>query len=180
MVDSEHVFACGASGTIIYTKDGINCSLVNVTETTNDLCGISMFDKNHGVAVGRSETIFYTTDRESWNPASVDPSISGKDFYAVYVTDQNTAWLIGSGFCTLGLKSVFAKTTDGGDTWTIWESRENVFENMYALNFTSPNQGVAVDAKGCVFVTDGNDWTFLLVNLDMIVKLWQTSLIKLM
>lgn len=162
VVDSEHVFACGASGTIIYTKDGTKWSPVNITGTTNDLWGISMYDKNHGVAVGRSQAIFYTTDGENWNPASVVPSISGRDFYAVCMTDQNTAWLVGSGFYSLNLKSVFAKTTDGGDTWTIWEPLENVFENMLALDFASPDRGVAVGAKGCVFVTtDGNDWTFL-------------------
>jgi len=160
-VDANNVYASGSKGTIIYTNDGNNWSSIN-TETTEDLFGIDMFDVNHGIAVGMHETILYTTDGLNWMPASSVPNIGGKDFNAVRMADQNTAWLVGDGFATLPLKSVFAKTTDGGDTWTLWEPTESIMQNMWGIDFTAPTKGVAVGHKGLVFVTtDGNEWTVL-------------------
>ena len=157
-VDEHHAFACGSDGVIVKTNDGINWSVVDVG-TNSQFYSIDMYDATHGIAVGKSETIFYTTDGISWNSATTPPRIGGKDFNAVCMLDQNTAWLVGDGFSFLALKSVFAKTIDGGNSWTLWEPAEMIMENMWAIDFTSATQGVAVGDKGWVFVTtDGNNW----------------------
>jgi photosystem II stability/assembly factor-like uncharacterized protein len=60
----------------------------------------------------------------------------------------------------MALKSVFAKSSDGGKTWKLWEPSEMIMENMWAIDFTSRTKGVAVGHKGWVFTTtDGNTWT---------------------
>jgi photosystem II stability/assembly factor-like uncharacterized protein len=161
-VDENNVFACGYNGTIVYTNDGENWSAIDHIETKNHFYGISMYDATHGIAVGNKETIYYTTEGKHWNPASRPPTIKDKDFNAVCMIDQNIAWLVGDGFSSLPLKSVFAKTIDGGNTWTLWEHAINMMENMWAIDFSGPTTGVAVGSKGCVFITsDGDNWTFL-------------------
>lgn len=158
-VDATTAYAAGYDGTLLYTTDGVNWSAIT-TGTTNRFYGIDMFDANHGIAVGKSETIYFTTDGQNWQPATTVPNIGGKDFNAVAMADQNTAWLVGDGFPFFALKSVFAKTTDGGDTWTLWENDDMIMENMWAIDFTTPTKGVAVGHKGWIFTTtDGNDWT---------------------
>lgn len=183
VVNLTHAFACGSDGVIIYTNDGTTWNSVN-TGTTERFYGIDMFDAIHGIAVGKSETIYYTTDGSTWNPATTKPSIGGKDFNAVAMADQNTAWLVGDGFPFLALKSVFAKTTDGGNTWTLWEADEMIMENMWAIDFASPTQGVAVGSNGWVFVTtDCNTWTplprYFADNSSAVAivgdKIWATS-----
>jgi len=158
-IDASTAFAAGSDGTIVYTNDGANWSAIS-TGTTSHFYGIDMFDATHGIAVGKGETIYFTTDGLNWQQASGIPNIGGKDFNAVAIADDTTAWLVGDGFSILALKSVFAKTTDGGNTWTLWENDDMIMENMWAIDFTSPTKGVAVGHKGWVFTTnDGNDWT---------------------
>lgn len=157
--DKNHAWAATDKGTILYTTDGQNWNLAPIS-TANSLYGIDFYDATHGIAVGEAETIFYTTDGINWNAATTVPNIGGKDFNAVKMADANTAWLVGDGFSVLGLKSVFAKTIDGGKTWIRWEPTEPIMENMWAIDFTSPTKGVAVGHKGWVFTTtDGNTWT---------------------
>lgn len=158
-IDANHAFACGDNGVIAFTSDGTNWSLVN-TGTSNPFYGIDMYDATHGVAVGKGQTAYFTADGMNWNPATQVPNIGDKDFNAVSMIDQNNAWLVGDGFSVLALKSVFAKTSDGGKTWTIWEPSELIMENMWGIDFDASGKGVAVGDKGWVFVSaDGNSWT---------------------
>lgn len=161
-VDANHAVACGSNGTIIYTNDGKNWSPVKMVKMSNEFMGISMYDEGHGIAVGKSETILYTIDGVNWNVASGVPGISGKDFNAVCMIDERTAWVAGSGDDFTNLKSVLAKTTDGGNTWALWTPPEIICENLWAIDFASPTTGVAVGARGTVFISrDANNWTVL-------------------
>ena len=158
-VDEKTAFACGDGGTIVFTNDGTKWSLAT-TGTTNPFYGMDMYDATHGIAVGKAETIVFTTDGKNWNAATTVPKIGGKDFNAVSMIDENNAWLVGDGFTVLGLKSVFARTSDGGNTWKLWESPELIFENLWAIKLNSAGKGVAVGDKGWVFLTtDGKSWT---------------------
>ncbi|MFZ5515263.1 MAG: YCF48-related protein [Candidatus Zhuqueibacterota bacterium] len=158
-VSATVAYAAAGSGTLLYTINGVDWSVI-ATGATGDFYGIDMFDATHGIAVGEAQTIYYTTNGTTWQTASTIPNIGGKDFNAVAMADQNTAWAVGDGFEVLALKSVFAKSTDGGNTWTLWENSDRIMENMWAIDFTSPTKGVAVGHKGWVFTTtDGNEWT---------------------
>jgi len=158
-VSATVAYAAAGSGTLLYTTNGLDWSVI-ATGATSDFYGIDMFDATHGIAVGEAQMIYSTTNGTTWQAATTIPNIGGKDFNAVAMADQNTAWAVGDGFEVLALKSVFAKTTDGGNTWTLWENSDRIMENMWAIDFTSPTKGVAVGHKGWVFTTtDGNQWT---------------------
>ncbi len=161
VIDASHAVACGSYGTIIYTDDGEKWAIVKTINTTNEFMGIDMYDENHGIAVGRKETIFHTDDGVTWKAASSIPDVQGKDFNAVYMVDQHTVWLVGSGEYP-NLKSILASTSDGGNTWTLYQPQKAIFENLWAIDFASPIAGVAVGANGTVLITsDAKEWTIL-------------------
>jgi photosystem II stability/assembly factor-like uncharacterized protein len=110
-----------------------------------------------GYAVGSTSTyngdgiILKTTDSGyTWEQIS-DPALPGLE--AMFFTDLETGYVA-------GWDNYFAKTIDGGETWTeiIVNSGVWYFEDM---EFWDENNGIAVAWGGELYVTDdaGDSWT---------------------
>lgn len=160
-VDANNVIAAGDHGTLLSTNDGENWSKITGIGTTNDFLGIDMYDAMHGIAVGKGTIIYYTRDGVQWRPAFEVPSVDSKAFNAVAMIDSDTAWAVGDVSSLIQIP-VFAKTTDGGNTWEISLPAVTIEEKLRAIDFTSDRRGVAVGSKGYVLTTmDGDTWTVL-------------------
>lgn len=160
VVDSAHGWAVGKKGTILFFN-GDSCVVQN-SGTTENLYGVSFSDTLHGIAVGAHETALFTTDGgQTWTPSTTVPGIQGKDINDVYMIDDTLAVAVGDGFAFLDLKSVIMKTTDGGQTWTLYES--DSYGNMWDVSFSDSANGVAVGDHGIIYTTNdaGDTWTHL-------------------
>jgi photosystem II stability/assembly factor-like uncharacterized protein len=76
--------------------------------------------------------------------------------YAVKFINENTGW-------TCGYRGYIAKTTDGGDNWTV--QRNGNFQALYDINFINANIGFAAGDAGSVVSTSngGETWTETIV-----------------
>ncbi len=160
VVDSTHGWAVGKKGTIVFFN-GDTCVVQN-SGTTENLYGVSFSDTLHGIVVGAHETTLFTTDGgQTWTAATTVPGIQNKDINDVFMINDTTAVAVGDGFEFLNLKSVFMKTTDGGQTWTLYES--DSYGNMWDVFFADSVNGVAVGDHGILYKTTdaGDTWTHL-------------------
>ena len=159
VVTETNAFIVADKGKIIATTDG-ETWIEQTSGTTNNLYGISSFGFNVAIAVGKNETILRTTDGgNTWIPAASVTPIQGQDYNAVKMVSEKKAWLVGNGSSTSGLKSVFALTEDGGENWTLYLPAEEVYSNIWDLDFTDDTTGIAVGDHGVVFTTiNGIDW----------------------
>ncbi len=169
VVDSTHGWATGKKGTILFFN-GDTCVAQN-SGTTENLYGVSFSDTLHGIAVGAHETALFTTDGgQTWTPATTVPGIQNKDINDVFMINDTTAVAVGDGFAFLDLKSVFMKTTDGGQTWTLYESAS--YGNMWDVFFADSANGIAVGDHGTIYKTTdaGDSWTRLPANFGFTAK----------
>lgn len=159
VADEMHAIAVADGGKIEATSDGETWA-AQTSGTSNNLYGVSCFGVDKVIAVGKAETIIHTADwGTTWTAATTVAPIQGKDYNAIQMVSSTKAWLVGDGFEALGLKSVFAWTEDGGDTWTLYTPTEELYDNIWDLDFTSDTTGVAVGDDGTVMVThDGMNW----------------------
>ena len=159
VVDSSHLWAVGKAGTILFCNG--DTVVTQASNTTKYLYGVSFYDTLNGIAVGKTQTVLFTKDGgATWTAASSVPAAEDKDFNAVQMMNDSTAWLVGDGFgAGIILKSIFMKTTDGGDTWTLYDS--DTYKNMWSVDFYDESHGAAVGDHGVVYTTDdgGTTWT---------------------
>ncbi len=163
VINSKTAYACGGRGTILYTIDGQNWKSAEISQKyTNDLLGIAMFDAKHGIAVGRNGAILYTRDGIHWHGAANPPRVEWRDFTSVAMADSNSAWLVGSFKFESHIQWVLAKTQDGGNSWQLYLPPDSSCVGLSAIKFVNSSTGIAVGARGCVFIThDNENWTRL-------------------
>ncbi|HEX2786908.1 MAG TPA: YCF48-related protein [Ignavibacteria bacterium] len=132
------------------TNAGINWSLV-INAAVPDMFFTS---ENTGwktsYSSGSSQVMKTTNGCQSW-----ETKHTTTDFRVVYAIDfinENTGWIC-------GYRGYIAKTTDGGETWTV--QRDTGGQGLYTICFINPNIGFASGDNGSVVSTSdgGTTWT---------------------
>lgn len=103
---------------------------------------------------GGSSQVMKTTDGcQSWETKLT--TIDFRVIYAIEFINENTGWVC-------GYRGYIAKTTDGGETWTV--QRDTGGEGLYAIDFINPNIGFAAGDMGSVVSTSDGGATWIETN----------------
>jgi hypothetical protein len=106
-VDAEKGWVVGDHGTILYTQDGGENWLIQVSQTEAHLSGVYFVNSITGWAVGEQGVILSTNDGgEVWKPQTQDKT----NLWSVYFGDAKTGWVTGE-------NGTILFTLDGGKTW---------------------------------------------------------------
>ncbi len=135
-----------------------------------------------GGGTGRLD-IYYTKDGDTWEKGSIEgglpPVYTRTDARGIYMTDADTAHIVGWGSRAAGLQpSIHLKSTDGGKTWRYVTQPEEkrTYVNLFTVAFKDANTGFAAGGssyEGSVVVktTDaGETWERIEVPLGFSVK----------
>lgn len=153
-IDTLRAVAIGTGGSIIYTSDGgEHWSIIN-SGISNNLWSIYFSDKSTGWICGDEGIILKTIDTcKTWKVINTnlpnDASLS-----AICFSDNTFGW-IGSGYSgfTMG-KDIYARTTDGGNSW--------IYEEKYLelYSFCKASIGLGRESTGFVVKTvdTGKTW----------------------
>jgi len=139
--DASHVFAVGASGTIVkYTASWDS----KTSGTTNNLYGVWGSSATDVFAVGASGTIVHSTDGSTWSP-QVSPTTN--TLYGVWGSDSTPVFAVGA-------SGTILKYTSS------WSSMTSPTTNtLYGVWGISSSNVYAVGYGGTILHYDGTSWT---------------------
>ena len=154
-IDDKRGWIVGKRGTILHTTDGGKKWIRQDGHTDKRLFAVHFVDQNKGWIVGTWSTILHTDDAgKTWVNQG-----SGEDRYFndVFFTDSQRGWIVGE-------YGYIYHTENGGNTWIRQECKEIIPEepaedfaspvpNLYAVNFTSPDNGYIAGMDGIVLKT---------------------------
>jgi len=168
--------AANRTTTILRSIDnGVTFQMIGgfpVGSTSPNLNKIAFPSKDVGYIAGNRNAVYKTTDGGStWTNISPFPSLNNGPvgFPNAFVTyqeivalDDNTVFVIGNMFTSVGVKRVY-KTTDGGANWTdITGNLPVLFPvgNLIGLTMHDANSGYVTAGSTLFFTTDGGaNWT---------------------
>jgi photosystem II stability/assembly factor-like uncharacterized protein len=160
LIDSNHGWAVGDNGIILFTTDdGINWSKQE-SESMNNLKGVCFVDIYNGWAVGDSGIILKTSNGGvDWIQLT---SGTNNNLWDITLSDINNGWAVGN--------QVILKTTNGGTNWSI-QSNSN---DLRSVCFVDSNNGWIVgdgpyDDDPILHTTNGGTtWTMQSNPLQMV------------
>jgi hypothetical protein len=152
--------AVGASGTIIYSADGVTWTAATKSATTSDLYAVIYTTFNVGtytagtwIAVGAGGTMVQSPDAITW---TVVPSVTTNDLHGIaYGASVSTAGVVTPIFAAVGLSGTVL-TSNNGVSWTTQTLPGASTLNAVAFG----TQFVTLGAGGNIFYSaDGVTWT---------------------
>lgn len=154
--DSRYGWACGFDGNVLRTIDGgANWQGVSI-QGKPFLESIHFVDSQHGFTSGPGG-VFKTIDGGiSW--ININGLVNMSQIWGCYFVDKDNGLYIGGG--CVGSPQVFVKTTDGGNTWSIFESSEPETGLSDLILYDKDGLGYAV-SSGVLWRTTngGNTWS---------------------
>ncbi len=155
----RYSWMCGRKGMIMFSGNGGTTWYVQQTSTRENLKSISFANTKKGIAVGQNATILVTNDGgQHWQKVQSPLDVH---LEAVEMVNENIAYIIP--LKTGVLKAQVMKTTDGGQSWKVYEfdsyTQSGYFMN--ALSFADEDHGWICADIGNVFYTEngGQSWT---------------------
>ncbi len=148
IINNSTAVIVGDGGVVLRTTSaGNSWDIINSGVSDNLLC--VSFNGANGVAAGTSQTIIYSTDTgETWFTSQT--GFFGGGFWGAHMLDANNAYLAGENSI---FGPLFAKSTDGGQTWDFTAFYLNNNEGrLYGIRFLDQNNGVTAAA---VFTGEG-------------------------
>ena len=167
-------------GQVLSTTDGGATWTSDLTGTKN-FNSFSFSGENKGVVVGSSE-IYFTTDGLTWTAPTtaitLPPNYSSNKLYACSFTDENTVIATGWGSRIGAQETIYAKSTDGGNSWEYLDQKteDEMFMSMDDMWFKDASTGYAVGGssyEGSVImktIDGGKNWIRLNVNCGSSLK----------
>lgn len=153
-VNSNTGFAAGSSGRIMKTTNKGDNWVIQTAPTSTALDGIYFIDENTGY-IGGANVFLKTTDGGQTWVNKVGLFISPfETAQSVYFSDANTGY-----YCTNTTNCRIVKTTNGGDTWNLVNSLDNIGAG-WDMSFTNANTGFVCTGAGKVLKTTngGLNW----------------------
>jgi photosystem II stability/assembly factor-like uncharacterized protein len=151
----EYGWACGFDGYIARTTDGGNTWRASIIAGRPFLESIHFVDTLHGFASGPGGVFKTLNGGLTWLNISVNNLTS--QVWGCYFVDKDNGMFVGGG-CSL-TEQLFARTTNGGSSWTFFEGNE--FESGLAdvILYSKDGLGYAV-SSGLLWRTldGGKSW----------------------
>jgi len=140
----DHVFAVGASGTILYSDDDGTTWSSHTSGTTKNLYGVWGTASNNVYAVGASGTIL------KYNGTSWSSQTSGttNNLYGIWGTASNNIFAVGASGIILNYTASWSSPMTSGTT-----------SNLYGVWGDSASDVFAVGASGIICYYDDSDWS---------------------
>ena len=131
--------------------NSISTWLVQDSNTTNHLYGVSFADSNKGIAVGNAEIRYTTNGGNTWQAASSTPR-EPPTLNSVSFLDSSNAW-------TVGGSGTIWRSSNGGNTWTSQNS--NTSQALNGVSFANNSAGIVVGNRGTIRYTTngGSGWS---------------------
>ena len=144
-VDSSTIYGCGAYFTpahIIKSSDsGVTWQFIDMSAYANALVEISFLTENIGYVSGRSDlgaTLLKTIDGGATWTEIFNSNIPGEYVWKMQILQNNPNVIFGSISSVSPNLGKLAKSTDGGQTWVVFDAPET---NIQAVGFINENQG---------------------------------------
>lgn len=162
--DANNIYAVGTAGNFMKSTDGGQTFTINPNAgvpnpapnpTTGDLRAASFLTQNLGYICGY-EGVTKTTDGGQTFTEVGAGNFPGTELRAIHFLNENTGFVLGS------FENAFAKTTDGGNTWTKFTNLPSAF--YYDMKvFSEQRIVIAGEYSGSsnIYVTTngGSSWT---------------------
>jgi photosystem II stability/assembly factor-like uncharacterized protein len=158
-VNQNTGWACGQTGTILYTSDGGDDWTDLNAPPINYYSGIHFVDETTGWVVGFGGRVQRTTDAGvTWTVQNTPTQYNISD---VQFVNTNTGWTVGGKARTFTdpIREILC-SSNGGATWTTQYFVSNE-EPLASIYFLDENYGWAVGAMSTIMKTSdgGNNWT---------------------
>ncbi|MCD6024274.1 MAG: hypothetical protein K0Q91_1190 [Fibrobacteria bacterium] len=144
------VYTVGTGGTIAKTTNGGDDWVLQTSNTSQTLNGVSFLNAGTGYAVGNAGVILKTVDGgANW---VAQASNTSQNLLAVQILSNDTVYVTGA-------SGVILKTVNGGAVWYTQETpNTNALNSVYFLN---RDVGYAVGNNGTILnaVNQGDNWT---------------------
>ncbi len=151
----QYGWACGFDGHIAITSDGGNSWNVSIIQGRPFLESIHFVDSKHGFTSGPGG-VFKTIDGGiSWT--NISSFINMSQIWGCYFVDKDNGMYVGGG-CN-GSAQVFVRTTNGGNSWSVFESYEDETGLADLILYAKDGLGYAV-SSGLLWQTQngGRSW----------------------
>lgn len=149
-VTSSLVYTVGAGGTIAKSTNGGDTWVLQTSNTSQALNGVSFLNAGTGYAVGNAGTILKTVDGgANWMDQASNTS---QNLLSVQILSNDTVYVTGA-------SGLILKTVNGGSVWYTQETPDtNGLNSVYFLN---RDVGYAVGDNGTILnaVNQGDNWT---------------------
>lgn len=151
----QYGWACGFDGHIAITSDGGNSWNASIIQGRPFLESIHFVDSKHGFTSGPGG-VFKTIDGGiSWT--NISSFINMSQIWGCYFVDKDNGMYVGGG-CN-GSAQVFVRTTNGGNSWSVFESYEDETGLADLILYAKDGLGYAV-SSGLLWQTQngGRSW----------------------
>jgi len=151
----QYGWACGFDGHIAITSDGGNSWNASIIQGRPFLESIHFVDSKHGFTSGPGG-VFKTIDGGiSWT--NISSFINMSQIWGCYFVDKDNGMYVGGG-CN-GSAQVFVRTTNGGNSWSVFESYEDDTGLADLILYAKDGLGYAV-SSGLLWQTQngGRSW----------------------
>lgn len=158
------VFAVGANGTLLESKDLGNSWTNGIINTNEDLFSIA-FHNNIGLIAGDNGILFRTTDcGDSWQQIEIGKI---KKLNQVFFLENETAFIIGD-------EGILFRSIDQGETW---EQIDLEIVNDLICYSISPSGTIFIGGKQFIFISSDDDFnTWSLYNSTVIPEIFGSIL----
>ena len=155
-VDTEYGWAVGDFSTILHTRDGGKTWVSQSAENDQIYSSIYFTDRSNGWIVGENGIILHTIDGgnhwETVMPKNFERATIEEEYtnprpglFGVYFSDKDHGWIC-------GLDSTIMYTADGGVSWELINSGNDILYNIIVRG----DRGWAVGTQGAFLLsTDG-------------------------
>jgi len=151
----QYGWACGFDGHIAITSDGGNSWNASIIQGRPFLESIHFVDSKHGFTSGPGGVFKTINGGISWT--NISSFINMSQIWGCYFVDKDNGMYVGGG-CN-GSAQVFVRTTNGGNSWSVFESYEDETGLADLILYAKDGLGYAV-SSGLLWQTQngGRSW----------------------
>ena len=172
--DPNYGWACGFNGMVIRTTDGGNSWAGSTISGAYHLESIHFPSRTVGYTSGVDGIFKSTNGGVTWFDIRPADAGIGMFFWGCYFVDELNGIVVGDGCVT---DQHFWKTTDGGNTWTLFTGSEAESGMTDVILYESNGRGFAVSSGRIWNTTDGGaSWQ---VYANSGTKVWQEEITHL-
>lgn len=172
--DPNYGWACGFNGMVIRTTDGGNTWAGSTIAGAYHLESVHFPTRTVGYTSGVDGIFKSTNGGVTWFDIRPADAGAGMFFWGCYFVDELNGILVGDGCVT---DQHFWKTTDGGNTWTLFSGTEPESGMTDVILYEANGRGFAVSSGRIWNTTDGGATWQVYANSG--TKVWQEEITHL-